>query len=90
MAQTLINTVITLGLGVAASFPIGAQNMESPDPYLWLEEVQSERALNWARERNTQSQAVLEGTPGFADTKAKLLAVLLMDVGAPTKELLSF
>lgn len=50
--------------------------MEPPDPYLWLEEVQSERALNWARERNAQSQAVLEAVPGFAATQTKLLDVL--------------
>ena len=75
-SQTLINTVITLGLGLAASLPLGAQPMASPDPYLWLEEVQSERALNWARERNAQSQAVLEAVPGFAATKSKLLDVL--------------
>ena len=75
-AQTLINTVITLGLGLATSLPLGAQTVESPDPYLWLEEVQGERALNWARERNAQSQAVLEAVPGFADTKTKLLEVL--------------
>ena len=75
-AQTLIHTVVALGLGLAASFHLEAQNMESTDPYLWLEEVQSERALNWARERNAQSQAVLEATPGFAETKARLLAVL--------------
>lgn len=75
-AQTLIHTVITLGLGLAAALPLGAQTMESPDPYLWLEEVQGERALNWARERNAQSQATLEAVPGFATTKAKLLEVL--------------
>lgn len=75
-SQTLINTVMTLGLGLAASLPLGAQPMASPDPYLWLEEVQSERALNWARERNAQSQAVLEAVPGFAATKSKLLDVL--------------
>lgn len=48
----------------------------APDPYPWLEEVQGEEALNWARERNAQSQAVLQAVPGFAETKAKLLAVL--------------
>jgi len=56
--------------------PLKAQTMTPTDPYLWLEEVQSDRALNWARERNGQSQAVLEAVPGFAATKAKLLDVL--------------
>ena len=85
-------TLIALGLFLAGSPFLGAQTLPltsatpaapasafstpSPDPYLWLEEVQSERALNWARERNLQSQAVLEAVPGFADTRAKLLEVL--------------
>lgn len=31
------------------------------DPFLWLEEVESERALNWVRERNALSLGVLQG-----------------------------
>ena len=31
----------------------------SDDPYLWLEEVQSERALTWARERNAETKCTL-------------------------------
>jgi prolyl oligopeptidase len=62
----------------ALSFSIGAQTVSTTtdDPYLWLEDVQGERALTWARERNAQSQAVLEAVPGFAQTRAKLLEVL--------------
>ncbi len=61
----------------ALSFSIGAQTVSpTDDPYLWLEEVQGERALAWARERNAQSQAVLEAVPGFAQTRSKLLEVL--------------
>jgi hypothetical protein len=48
----------------------------TPDPYLWLEEVQGERALAWAKERNAQSQTLLEAVPGFAESRDKLLAVL--------------
>lgn len=46
------------------------------DPYLWLEDVQGERALAWVRERNAESQAVLQARPEYAPTKAALLAVL--------------
>ena len=48
----------------------------TPDPYLWLEEVQGERALTWAKERNAQSQTLLEAVPGFADSRDERLAVL--------------
>ncbi|MEM6885346.1 MAG: hypothetical protein AAF571_09955, partial [Verrucomicrobiota bacterium] len=30
-------------------------HVESEDPHLWLEEVESEQALNWAREQNLKS-----------------------------------
>ena len=66
-----------LCLASALSFSIGAQTVSPPDdPYLWLEDVQGERALTWARERNAQSQATLEAVPGFAQTRARLLEVL--------------
>ncbi len=68
--------LFVLGLGASAALPLKAQTMTPSDPYLWLEEVQSDRALNWARERNAQSQTLLEAVPGFARTKDKLLQVL--------------
>ncbi len=49
---------------------------ETPDPFLWLEEVQGERALNWVRERNALSQKELTARPEYAPTKAQLLEVL--------------
>ena len=66
-----------LCMGAATSLSIGAQTVPtSVDPYLWLEDVQGDRALAWARERNAQSQSALEAVPGFAQTRAKLLEVL--------------
>jgi len=46
------------------------------DPYLWLEEVQGERALAWVRERNAETLALLQGRPDFATTRAQLLQIL--------------
>jgi len=46
------------------------------DPYLWLEDVEGERALNWVRARNAESQAVLQARPEFAPTQARLREVL--------------
>ncbi|MFQ5346293.1 MAG: hypothetical protein ACE5ED_00415, partial [Rhodothalassiaceae bacterium] len=36
------------------------------DPFLWLEEVEGERALAWAREQNERALARLETDPRFA------------------------
>ncbi len=72
-----VATSFFLCMGAATSPSIGAQTVSpNDDPYLWLEDVQGERALDWARERNAQSQSVLEAVPGFAQTRGKLLEVL--------------
>ncbi|WP_435526381.1 prolyl oligopeptidase family serine peptidase [Ideonella oryzae] len=46
------------------------------DPFLWLEDVEGERALNWVREHNATSRKLLEAEPGFADTRQSLQAIL--------------
>ena len=46
------------------------------DPYLWLEEVQGDRALAWVRERNADSRKVLEAWPDFAGTRTRMREVL--------------
>ena len=46
------------------------------DPYLWLEEVQGERALAWVRERNADSRAVLQQHPRFAAMRDGFRAIL--------------
>ena len=53
--------------------PVNSANM---DPYLWLEEVQGDKALAWLRERNAVSTALLQAQPLFADNRAKVLEVL--------------
>ena len=46
------------------------------DPFLWLEDVEGERALNWVRERNAHAEAALASDSAFAQTKAGILEVL--------------
>ncbi len=46
------------------------------DPYLWLEDVQGERALNWVRERNAGSEKLLRADPGFERRRQQLLEVM--------------
>ena len=46
------------------------------DPFLWLEDVQGERALAWVHEQNRASEGVLQATPGFDELRAGILAVL--------------
>jgi prolyl oligopeptidase len=54
-----------------------AQNSAAPDdPFLWLEEVRGDKALAWVRERNAESQKVLQARPEYEPTRARLLEIL--------------
>lgn len=46
------------------------------DPYLWLEEVEGEKALEWVREQNKVSQAKLEALPTFEKLRERILTIL--------------
>ena len=46
------------------------------DPYLWLEDVQSEKALAWVRERNALTEKRLLAQPGFEPTERAIREVL--------------
>ncbi|MER5884050.1 prolyl oligopeptidase family serine peptidase [Streptomyces sp. NPDC001941] len=50
--------------------------MPDEDPYRWLEDVTSEAALGWVRERNAETAARLTGTPLYDALRAELLDVL--------------
>ncbi len=45
------------------------------DPYLWLEEVEGEKALAWVQERSNQDTAELEAVPEFQKIHEELLEI---------------
>lgn len=49
--------------------------MTGEDPYLWLEEVEGDRALSWVREQNERSLAQLEGDPRYSQLYADAVAL---------------
>jgi prolyl oligopeptidase len=49
--------------------------MTGEDPYLWLEDVEGERALTWVREQNATSLPQLESDSRFAQLHADALAL---------------
>ena len=51
-------------------------NNDNRDPWLWLEDVDSERALGWVRERNAESERELTALPGYAPLRARLKTIL--------------
>jgi prolyl oligopeptidase len=54
---------------------VAAALAESSDPYLWLEEPTSDRALAWVRAENAKTVSVLEADPRYSDIHAKALAI---------------
>jgi prolyl oligopeptidase len=54
--------------------PAGAQ-VTGDDPYLWLEDVSSPRAMQWVEAHNAKSTAVLEADPRYAAFYDQALAI---------------
>jgi prolyl oligopeptidase len=46
------------------------------DPYKWMEEIEGERPLAWAKAQNTRSLAVLQGDARYAGLESQALAIL--------------
>jgi len=55
---------------------MNAHAQTDEDPYLWLEEVEGARAMQWVHEQNAVSQPQLEGKPGFKALQDRLVRVL--------------
>lgn len=53
-----------------------AKSVELEDPYLWLEDVTGERALEWVKRQNAVSTQELERAPEFETIRSNLLAIL--------------
>ena len=52
-----------------------AQPAETADPFIWLEDVHSERALTWVRAQNALTQHELGTSPDFKPVYDRLLAI---------------
>ncbi len=81
--------VFVVALAMSGTAPVAAaQSPKAPQPedrYLWLEDVTSERSLEWARARNTESAKVLEND-GFHALEKRLLDILDSDARIPMVE----
>jgi prolyl oligopeptidase len=83
--RRLLSALALTGLGSPSSFSIAvtmphnqtaANAPADQDPYLWLEDVLGEHALDWVRERNAESEALLQAEPGFEALRSRLREVL--------------
>ncbi len=54
----------------------GFATSDATDPYIWLEEVEGERAMAWVNEHNTHSLGVLQGDPRYDGLHEQALALV--------------
>lgn len=65
----LRNTALFLWFSLTVTFAA------EDDPYIWMEEVESEKALAWAKEISDRTTAELEAVPEFPAIQEKLLEI---------------
>lgn len=56
-----------------------ASCQDDVDPYLWLEDVEGEKAMSWVQQQNEATLAVLKAQPAFEPTYQKALEILNSD-----------
>jgi prolyl oligopeptidase len=69
-------SLMTLDPAIAAEARTPLSELGKDDPYIWMEEIEGPRALDWAKAQNARSLPVLQGDPRYADLEAKALAIL--------------
>ncbi|MBI3408794.1 MAG: S9 family peptidase [Planctomycetes bacterium] len=72
--------LLLAGFGLALSFP--AHGGDGKDPYLWLEDVTGDKALNWVKGQNASVAELTKGE-AFTALKDRLLKILDSDERIP-------
>ncbi len=83
-----LTTLAMATFAVVVSLPARSTMPQEPkaaptDPYLWLEDVTGDKALDWVRARNAESQKALTGSEQFQQLQAGILAILDSDARIP-------
>ena len=68
-------TLIGLGPTGAAAQPAPAAATDAQDPYVWLEDVNGARAMDWVKAENAKTLGVLEKDARFAGLYADALTI---------------
>jgi prolyl oligopeptidase len=69
---TAVFVASAVALASAADSPSNAED----DPYLWLEDVTGEKALDWVREQNAVSTNELQARADFGPLRQRLLSIM--------------
>ncbi|MDI1325572.1 MAG: prolyl oligopeptidase family serine peptidase [Brevundimonas sp.] len=80
LASTALSSAAMAQIPVPAPAPAeassGFASSDATDPYLWLEEVDGERAMAWVEEHNARSLGVLRGDPRFETLHQQALEIV--------------
>jgi prolyl oligopeptidase len=82
LAALLFSTSLMTAISAQADPAAPAQartplaELGKDDPYLWMEEIEGTRALDWAKAQNARSLPVLQGDPRYAPLHDRALAIL--------------
>ena len=66
----------TLGAVLLAAVFASGSAMANEDSFLWLEEIEGDKPLEWAREQNERSEAFLRAHPLFEELHKRNLEIL--------------
>jgi prolyl oligopeptidase len=72
IAVAAVGPIALAAIGPSA---LAAQGSQTSDPYLWLEQVHSARAMAWVRTENAKTTAVLEKDPRYAVNFSNALTI---------------
>ncbi|MEO8272364.1 MAG: hypothetical protein ABI557_21830, partial [Aureliella sp.] len=85
-AYTMLGLLLTLQL-LLTNMAVGQTKVSDvtveEDPYLWLENVTDEKALDWVRQRNAKTQQHFDSDAGFIELREDLLQILDSDERIP-------
>ncbi len=68
---------------VGAFVVVPGQLLAQDDPYLWLEGIEDEKALEWVEEQNRRSLDLLTGDPRFEALEKEALEILTSEARIP-------
>ena len=84
--ESLESSEISAGIAMREEV-VGVQILD--DPFIWLEEVESDDALAWAAEQNALSIPKLQGDPRFETIRSEIEAVLTSEDRIPSGSLVN-
>ncbi|MBJ7512308.1 prolyl oligopeptidase family serine peptidase, partial [Brevundimonas sp.] len=77
LAALLASTSLTsVSMAQTASSAPAFATSEASDPYVWLEEVEGERAMEWVKAHNAHSLGVLQGDPRYETLHQQALEIV--------------